>query len=90
MCTLLIVLNCLFCINQPDLLIGQIEEQTNENKLNVEKEENGEEEHLSKIAQKIMTQMQNDWENEGDFDKKQSDFLKLQHVVDELVSVQSF
>lgn len=43
-----------------------------------------EEDRLSMLADKIMTQIQNEW---GSSEKNETDFLKLQHVVDELVKI---
>lgn len=48
-----------------------------------------EEDRLSMLADKIMTQMRYDCE-EGNNEKNKTDFLKLQHVVDELVSILHF
>lgn len=43
-----------------------------------------EEERLSMLADKIMNQIQNKCEK-GNSENNETDFLKLQHVVDELV-----
>ena len=43
-----------------------------------------EEERLSMLADKIMNQIQNECEK-GNSENNETDFLKLQHVVDELV-----
>ena len=43
-----------------------------------------EEERLSILADKIMNQIQNECEK-GNSENNETDFLKLQHVVDELV-----